>query len=57
MQINDDLRALIVNNDSTVAIRKKALENGYLPLVIDGISKVVDGITNLQEINNKLAIY
>ena len=57
LQINDDLRALIVNNDSTVAIRKKALENGYLPLVIDGISKVVDGITNLQEINNKLAIY
>ncbi len=57
LQIDDDLRALIVNNDSTVAIRKKALENGYLPLVIDGISKVVDGITNLQEINNKLAIY
>ena len=57
LQINDDLRALIVNNDSTVEIRKKALENGYLPLVIDGISKVVDGITNLQEINNKLAIY
>lgn len=57
LQINDDLRTLIVNNDSTVAIRKKALENGYLPLVIDGISKVVDGITNLQEINNKLAIY
>ena len=34
-----------------------ALKNGYLPLVIDGINKILSGITNLQELNNKLAIY
>ena len=38
-------------------IRKKALELGYKPLVIDGIQKVLKGITTLEEINNKLIIY
>ena len=55
--MDDDLKALIVNSESTVEIRKKALENGYVPLVADGIEKVLEGITNLQELNNKLAIY
>ena len=57
LQMDDDLKALIVNSESTVEIRKKALENGYVPLVADGIEKVLEGITNLQELNNKLAIY
>ena len=38
-------------------IRKKALELGYKPLLVDGINKVVRGITTLDEINNKLIIY
>ena len=57
MKMEDNLRALIVNNASTVEIREKALENGYVPLVVDGVNKVLEGITNLQELNNKLAIY
>lgn len=57
LKIDDELRALIVNNESTVQIRDKALENGYVPLVVDGINKVINGITNLEELNNKLAIY
>ena len=57
LQIDDNLRALIVNNASTVEIRRQALENGYLPLVVDGINKVLQGVTNLKELNNKLAIY
>ena len=38
-------------------IRKAALKSGYQPLIIDGIKKVINGTTNLQELNNKLAIY
>ncbi len=38
-------------------IRKKALESDYKPLLIDGLKKVVDGMTTLDEINNKLIIY
>ena len=55
--LNDAIRALIANNESAIKIREEALKNGYTPLVIDGIKKVIEGISNLEEINNKLAIY
>ena len=57
VMFNDAIRSLIVNNEPSITIREVALENGYKPLVIDGIQKVLDGTTNLQEINNKLALY
>ena len=38
-------------------IRKKALETGYFPLAVDGLNKVIDGVTNLVELNKKLLIF
>ena len=55
--MNDELRNLIVDNKSSIEIRKIALKNGYLPLIVDGINKVISGTTNLAELNNKLALY
>ncbi len=55
--INDEIRALIVENKPTMEIRREALKSGYLPLIIEGVNRVLDGTTNLQELNNKLAIY
>ena len=55
--LSDEIRELIVNNNSAMEIRKAALKSGYRPLIIDGIKKVINGTTNLQELNNKLAIY
>ena len=55
--INDKIRQLIVNGASSIEIRNEALKGAYKPLVIDGISKVLNGITTLDEINNKLIIY
>ena len=55
--LNDNIRTLIANNESAIEIRKEALKIGYKPLVVDGINKVIKGITNLEEINNKLVIY
>lgn len=55
--LNDEIRALIANNGSAMEIKAAALKTGYLPLVIDGVNKVFDGITNLDELNNKLALY
>ena len=55
--LNDELRTLIVDNKSAIEIRNSALESGYVPLIIDGIYKMIDGITNMEELNNKLAIY
>ena len=55
--INDQIRELITNNASSLEIRTKALETGYSPLIIDGINKIIDGITTLDELNSKLIIY
>ena len=55
--LNDKIRALISNNAPVIDIKKAAMEEGYLPLVIDGIKRVLDGTTNLNELNNKLALY
>lgn len=55
--LNDKIRTLISNNASVLEIKEAAVEEGYLPLVIDGLNKVLNGITNLDELNNKLALY
>ena len=38
-------------------IREEALKHGYKPLLVDGISKVVKGLTTLEELNKKLLIF
>lgn len=55
--INDEIRELIIKDASSLEIRDKAIETGYEPLIIDGVRKVLDGITTLDELNNKLIIY
>ena len=55
--LDDDIKELIVNNASSIEIRNKALEGRYKPLVIDGINKIINGTTTLEELNNKLSLY
>ena len=55
--ITDSIKELIVNGASTLQIRDEALKEGYKPLLVDGIHKVMDGITTLEEINNQLLFY
>ena len=57
LDITDEIKDLIVRGESTIEIRKKALEQNYKPLVIDGINKVLSGYTNLEELNKHLIIY
>ena len=57
LNIDDEIKDLISRDASSLEIRKKALELGYKPLVVDGIKKVLEGITTLEEVNNKLIIY
>lgn len=56
LQINDEIKELISNGESPIRIKKEALRYGYEPLEIDGIRKVINGITNLKELNKKLLI-
>ncbi len=57
LNIEDNIKELIVNGASSIEIRNEALKGRYKPLVVDGIRKVIDGVTNLNEIDKKLIIY
>lgn len=57
LSVSDDIKELIVKGASTIEIRKKALEENYRPLVIDGIHKVLNGDTTLEELNRQLILY
>ena len=51
LQINDEIKELISNDESPIKIKREALKYGYEPLEIDGIRKVIDGVTNMKELN------
>lgn len=56
--VNDKIKQLIINNASSIEIRNEAVkEASYKPLVVDGLYKVLQGVTTLEELNNKLIIY
>lgn len=57
LDLDDDIKELVMNGASSIEIRKQALKGKYKPLVVDGIRKVVEGITNLEELNRKLLIF
>ena len=57
LDLEENVKELIVKNASSIEIRDEALKNGYKPLIVDGIHKVITGITNLNEINKKLLIF
>ena len=54
LKVTDEIKELISNNESPIRIKKEALKYGYQPLEIDGIRKVLSGITNMEEVNKKL---
>ena len=46
-----------MDGNSSIEIRRVALEKDYKPLIVDGVNKVLNGNTNLSELNKKLLIY
>ena len=56
LNLDEDTKELIMNGASSIDIRKRALKGTYKPLVVDGINKVVKGITTLEELNRKLKV-
>ena len=57
LNITDEIKARIVEGKSSMEIRDEALKQGYKPLVVDGVNKVVKGFTTLEELNKKLLIF
>ena len=55
--LTEEIKEMIMSGKSSIEIKRKALEQSYRPLIIDGINKVLSGVTNLSELNKKLLIY
>ena len=55
--VTDEIKELISKDASTLEIRNQAYKEGYRPLVVDGIKKVINGLTTLEELNSKLLFY
>ncbi len=55
--IDDYLKDMISEGKSSIEIRDYAIKNtDYKPMVVDGINKVLQGITTVEEIKNKITI-
>ncbi len=54
--LDDALRELITNDASTFQIKEQAMKGSYRPLIVDGVSKVLSGETNLDELDRKMRI-
>ncbi|MFA4814481.1 MAG: GspE/PulE family protein [Candidatus Gracilibacteria bacterium] len=50
MEISDEIRKKILDNDSPTQIEEVAIKEGMVPLFIDGMSKVLQGITSIEEV-------
>ncbi|HHG73567.1 MAG TPA: type II/IV secretion system protein [Persephonella sp.] len=50
MEVNEELRTIISKNPETVTIREKAISNGLKTLLEDGIMKILNGKTTLEEV-------
>lgn len=57
LNMNDELKEIVLKGGSSIEVRKVALEQGYKPLVVDGINKIIQGYTTLEELNRKLLLY
>lgn len=57
LNIDEDIRQLIMEGKSSIEVRRKAMEKKYRPLIVDGVNKVLEGKTNLSELNKKLIIF
>lgn len=55
--VDEYLKEMISEGESTITLKKYAMENaGYEPLIIDGVRKVLKGITTIEELKRKIIV-
>ena len=57
LDLTEEIKEAIMNGESSIQIRRIALQQEYKPLIVDGINKVIKGIITIDELNRKLVIY
>lgn len=55
--LDEKIRELITEGASSLQIKEQAMQGSYRPLIVDAIGKVLNGDTNLNELNRKLRLY
>ncbi len=55
LNLDENLKDLIIADMPSSEIRKAAYASGYRPLVVDAFQKVLQGITTVEEVKRKLA--
>ena len=50
MEINEELRELILVGASALELRRKAIEEGMITLRGSGLRKIADGVTTIEEV-------
>ena len=57
LALTDEIKEMIIQGKSSLDIRKVAIQEGFKPIGVDAINKILKGITTLEEINKKISIY
>ena len=55
LNMDDNLKDLVIADMPSSEIRKAAYASGYRPLVVDAFNKVLQGVTTVSEVKKKLA--
>ena len=50
MEIEDEMRELILSGASSIELREKAIENGMITLRMSGLQKIRDGVSTIEEV-------
>ena len=57
LQVTENVREIIASGSSSLKVREAAIKDGYKPLHVDALQKVVDGLITLDEVNRKLVLF
>ena len=50
LEVNDSIREMVLKESGAVMFRRKAIQNGMEPLALNGLRKVQQGVTTIEEV-------
>lgn len=56
LTMTDELRAMVMNSESTVVMRREARYGGMITLREDALGKALNGITTISEVNRRTSV-
>ena len=56
MEVDEEIRELILVGASATELKKKAIERGMITLRRSGLRKVMDGVTTMEEVARETVV-